>query len=128
MDLTPPPRKTDEANAHTQKVSDVVTASAKMSPRARSTAFVLFIVLLTLVFIKPLVGLFGHIATSELHSYIVLVPFVAAYLLYLRRKQLPPGAGSSPALAMVPLAMGLMALGAAWQGRTSVSPLSHNDF
>jgi exosortase C (VPDSG-CTERM-specific) len=46
---------------------------------------VCWIVVATLAFIQPLTRLMQHAVESELHSYIPLVPFVAAYLLYIRR-------------------------------------------
>jgi exosortase C (VPDSG-CTERM-specific) len=40
-------------------------------------------------FAQPLLALINYVAHSALHSYILLVPLVSAYLLYLRRDQLP---------------------------------------
>jgi exosortase C (VPDSG-CTERM-specific) len=40
-------------------------------------------------FAQPLLALINYAAHSALHSYILLVPLVSAYLLYLRRDQLP---------------------------------------
>jgi exosortase C (VPDSG-CTERM-specific) len=45
--------------------------------------------LLLVAFCRPLLALANYAAHSELHSYILLVPIVSAYLLYLRRDQLP---------------------------------------
>jgi exosortase C (VPDSG-CTERM-specific) len=50
---------------------------------------VCFAIVLLAVFARPLLLLINHAAGSELHSHILLVPFVSAYLLYLRRDQLP---------------------------------------
>jgi exosortase C (VPDSG-CTERM-specific) len=44
-----------------------------------------FVVLLTLLFIRPLTGLTLYAAGSNLDTYIVLIPFISAYLLYLQR-------------------------------------------
>jgi hypothetical protein len=41
------------------------------------------------IFAQPLLLLIGYAARSDLPSYTLLVPFVSAYLLYLRRDQLP---------------------------------------
>jgi exosortase C (VPDSG-CTERM-specific) len=84
--------------------------------------------LLTVAFIKPLLSLVVHSATSDLHSHILLVPFISAYLIRLQRKQLPREYISSPGLAMVFLVAGLAALASAWGLRESGWPLSHNDF
>src|SRR4029450_1357735 len=59
------------------------------------------------VFARPLLMLTSYVAGSQLHSYILLVPFVSAYLLYLRRNQLPKKYRTDPALTSVSLAAGL---------------------
>jgi exosortase C (VPDSG-CTERM-specific) len=46
-------------------------------------------ILLLVAFAQPLLTLISYAAGSELYSYILLVPFVSAYLLYLRRDELP---------------------------------------
>jgi exosortase C (VPDSG-CTERM-specific) len=46
------------------------------------------IVVVTLAFVQPLARLMLHASQSDLHSYIPLVPFVAGYLLYIRRRTL----------------------------------------
>jgi exosortase C (VPDSG-CTERM-specific) len=48
-----------------------------------------FLMVLLAAFGQPLLGLANYAAHSSLHSYILLVPFVSGYLLYLRRDQLP---------------------------------------
>jgi exosortase C (VPDSG-CTERM-specific) len=48
-----------------------------------------FVIVLLATFAQPLLALINYAAHSALHSYILLVPFVSAYLLYLRRDQLP---------------------------------------
>jgi exosortase C (VPDSG-CTERM-specific) len=59
------------------------------------------------VFARPLLALIGYAAKSDLYSYILLIPFVSAYLLYLRRDQLPKNYGIDLPLAIVSLAGGL---------------------
>ena len=86
------------------------------------------IALLIAAFIKPLSSLAVHSATTELNSYILLVPFISAYLIYIRRKQLPGEYFSSPGFAMVPLVAGLAALAAPWSMHAWGWSLSHNDF
>ena len=85
--------------------------------------FVWFAILLTAVFSKALVALFVHVANSELHSYILLVPFVSAYLFYTRRRELPSTYGSSPGSAFIGLIAALVALTVA----LIFPSLSHND-
>jgi exosortase C (VPDSG-CTERM-specific) len=48
-----------------------------------------FVIVLLAAFGQPLIGLAYYAAHSSLHSYILLIPFVSGYLLYLRRDQLP---------------------------------------
>jgi exosortase C (VPDSG-CTERM-specific) len=56
------------------------------SKRTRITALIGWVVAATLVFIQPLVALVRHAAQSDLLSYIPLVPVVAGYLLFIRRR------------------------------------------
>jgi exosortase C (VPDSG-CTERM-specific) len=58
-------------------------------------------------FARPLLALVNYAAGSELYSYILLIPFVSAYLLYLRRDQLPKKYVADFSLAIVSLAAGL---------------------
>ncbi len=63
--------------------------------------------MLMAAFARPLLALVNYAAGSELYSYILLVPFVSAYLLYLRRDQLPKNYGIDLPLAIVTLTAGL---------------------
>jgi len=65
---------------------------------------------LALAFIKPLIGLFGYVAHTDLHSHILLVPLVTVYLLWIHWKTLPRTYHSSWGWAMLPAAMGAGAL------------------
>jgi exosortase C (VPDSG-CTERM-specific) len=51
--------------------------------------------------------LISYVAGSQLHSYVLLVPFVSAYLLYLRRDQLPKKHSTDLWLTLLSLAVGL---------------------
>lgn len=94
----------------------------------RLIGFLAFVILLTLVFSTHLVLLFGHVANSELHSYISFVPFVVGYLIYIQRKELPSDYSSAPGWAMIPLLASLGALVSAWILPGFALPLSHNDY
>ena len=61
----------------------------------RFVPFLLFVAGLAVLFGKPLVLLATTAATSELHSHVLLIPFVFAYLVYLRRDRLPEISASS---------------------------------
>jgi exosortase C (VPDSG-CTERM-specific) len=107
--------------------SAAATAARQAHVSRRLLAFLFFIAGLTAAFARPLASLAIHAAGSELHSYVLLIPFVAAYLIYLRRKQLPKEYDSSPGWATVLLLVGLAALIAAWATSVFGRPLSHND-
>jgi exosortase C (VPDSG-CTERM-specific) len=68
---------------------------------------VCFAIVLLAAFGKPLVALISYAAGSQLYSYILLVPFVSAYLLYLRRDQLPKDYVVDLPLGIPSLACGL---------------------
>jgi exosortase C (VPDSG-CTERM-specific) len=68
---------------------------------------------LTLLFSQSLRRLILYAAQSDLHSHIVLVPFITAYLLYLKRSRLPAAYRRSIAGAVTLGAIGSVALGAA---------------
>lgn len=69
--------------------------SVSPAERARIGGFAAYLVVLILLFIQPLGRLAAHAASSDLHSHILLVPLVSAYLLYLRRVQAPAERASS---------------------------------
>jgi exosortase C (VPDSG-CTERM-specific) len=69
-----------------------------------------FAIVLLAFFAKTFLSLISYAAASQLHSYILLVPFVSAYLLHVRRHQLPRTYASSSPLAMACLAAGLAVL------------------
>lgn len=52
--------------------------------RSRLGAYAVYLAVLTLLLIQPLVRLAFHAAHSDLHSHILLVPAISAYLLFLR--------------------------------------------
>jgi exosortase C (VPDSG-CTERM-specific) len=66
-----------------------------------------FAIVLLAAFAHPLLTLINYAAGSKLYSYILLVPFVSAYLLYLRRDRLPKNYVVDLPLAIVSLAAGL---------------------
>jgi len=68
---------------------------------------VVFAIALLSVFAQPLLALMNYAARSQLFSYILLIPFVSAYLLYIRRDQLPKNYLSDLPIASVCLAGGL---------------------
>lgn len=84
-----------------------------------------FVGLLVLIFARPLVSLMRYAAGTDLHSHILLVPFISAYLIYANRRSLPAPGRRSIAGAAIAGAVGVAALaaGAAWR-----ESLSENDY
>jgi exosortase C (VPDSG-CTERM-specific) len=75
--------------------------------RWRIWAGVCFAIALLGAFAQPLLALINYAAGSDLFSYILLIPFVSGYLLYLRRHQLAKYYVVDRPLAMAFLAAGL---------------------
>ena len=80
-----------------------------------------YTVLLTLLFARPLVDLAVSAAGSKLDSYILLVPLVSGYLLYIQRRSLPGALRSSVLGTLVVGGVGVAALAAAVLASGSVS-------
>jgi exosortase C (VPDSG-CTERM-specific) len=95
--------------------ASVATRSANIPESPRPTqnerwrlwSGICFAIVLLVVFARPLLMLVSYVAGSQLHSYTLLVPFVSAYLLYLRRDQLPRKRTTDFPLTFVSLAAGL---------------------
>jgi len=94
----------------------------------RLFTFLLFTAGLIAAFAGLLVSLAVHASGSQLHSHILLIPFVTAYLIYIRRKQLPNEYNFSPGWATVAALVGLMVLIAACAPTVFGQRLSHNDY
>ena len=94
----------------------------------RSISFIGLVVSLTLAFSSHFLLLFIHAANSELHSYILFVPFLTAYLFFIRRRQMPKDYRSSLGSAVIPFIIAVAALGVIGISRVSKFELSHNDF
>ena len=82
-----------------------------------------YVALLTLLFVRPLSMLMLHAAQSDLHSHILLVPFISGYLLYIGRGQYPTAYRSSTAGTVTVGGIGIAALvmGIEWRGTLSVN-------
>jgi exosortase C (VPDSG-CTERM-specific) len=106
--------------------ADTATRPARFPGRVR--VFLFFIAGLSASFAWPLASLAIHAAGSELHSHILLIPLVTAYLIYIRREQLPRSFDASPAWAIIALLPGLGVLIAARTEIVFDTPLSENDY
>jgi len=82
-----------------------------------------FVVLLILLFIQPLTRLILYAARSNLHSHIVLVPFITAYLLYLQRGRPSTAYRTSIGGTVAMGGIGIVAVAAAieWRGSLSIN-------
>jgi exosortase/archaeosortase family protein len=94
----------------TENISE--STPSRQKQKWRFWSGVCFAIVLLVVFARHLLMLISYVAGSQLHSYILLVPFVSAYLLYLRRDQLPKSYGTDLPLTIVSLTagVGLLAL------------------
>ena len=64
-----------------------------------AATFLAYVAVLAAVLAMPLRVWASFAADSDVHSYVLLIPFVTAYLLWIRWSQLPRDYQSSPALA-----------------------------
>jgi exosortase C (VPDSG-CTERM-specific) len=87
----------------------------------------IFAIVLLSVFAQPLLALMNHAARSQLFSYILLIPFVSAYLLYIRRDQLPKNYIADLPIAGVFLAVGLGVLAFTYGSDFAGRAASDND-
>jgi exosortase C (VPDSG-CTERM-specific) len=92
--------------------------------KARFNRLLIFLAALCVVFFRPLLSLVEYSVSKDLDSYIVLIPFVSAYLLNIERGSLMRGYFPAPVWAGVSAIAGLAALAAGWHWKQS---LSEND-
>ena len=91
------------------------------SQRSRVGGCAGFVVFLTLLCIQPLTRLILYAARSDLHSHIVLVPFITAYLLYLQRGRPSPAYRTSIGGTVIVGGIGIAAVAAVIEWRNSLS-------
>jgi exosortase C (VPDSG-CTERM-specific) len=89
--------------------------------RLRMGGYVTYLILLTLIFVSPLLRLISYAAHSDLYSYILLVPCVAAWLLQLKRGQLSAALRTSITGTVTVGAIGLAAVALWFRWRHSLS-------
>ena len=94
------------------------------SPAKRLRYFVLLVAALCLVFSRTLFEWVRLALAIDLHSHVILVPFISAYLVWQKRADLPTTFSASPVAGAIPAALGLVALGAPAVFRAQGSPLS----
>ncbi|MBA3544059.1 MAG: archaeosortase/exosortase family protein [Chthoniobacterales bacterium] len=92
----------------------------------RSWSFGSYLVGLALVFFIPLRNLISLASVSQLHSHILLIPLVCAYLIYIRREDLPLDSHRSIGGSIASLCAGLACLAIAFGWYAAVeSPSDH---
>jgi exosortase C (VPDSG-CTERM-specific) len=98
------------ASINEGSIPSSASAPKRPSDRLRFLAFLVFITGLVGAFAAPLASLAIRAAGSDLDSYILLIPFVSAYLVYLRRQSLPKEYAFSLAWAIIPFAAAVCSL------------------
>lgn len=109
-------------------VGDSEPTKARPAPRrAFLWTYLGYAAALVLFFHRALLALFSHALNSELHSHILLIPFITGYLLHIRKKELPVEFSPSPGWALLPFAAGVIAWVAERHWPADYPPLSHSD-
>jgi exosortase C (VPDSG-CTERM-specific) len=82
-----------------------------------------YLVLLSLLFAQSLTRLMLYAAQSDLYSYILLVPFISGYLLYMNRSRASVAYGTSivGTMTVTAIAMAAMVAGRRWERDLSVN-------
>jgi len=98
-------------------------AGPAASQRLRVGGCAAYLLLLTLLFLRPLIRLTVYAAQSDLDSYILMVPFISGYLLYIERGRYPAMYRSSIAgtVAMGGIGIAALAAGIGWRGSLSIN-------
>ena len=82
---------------------------------------------LLLCFSLPLYRLVRFAIQSELYSYIILIPFISGYLVWLRRRSLPPCSSPDRRAAVIPLTIGVALLASYWAAALARTELGRED-
>jgi len=100
-------------NTESPTAEDVINQPrAPVSINKRFLGWCLYLVILCGAFALPLREFATYARHSDVHSYVLLIPFVSAYLLYIRRKQLSRELRSSWGYALLFALAGTSALSA----------------
>jgi len=119
--------QSSRSEAASSNVASPEVLQANTSWQNRVYAFVAFVIALTAAFGVSLWELFSTCYRSDFNSYIVLIPPAALYLLYLQRGKLPRDYKSAFGWAMMPLAIGVVALLTTIWPQVWQHPLGNND-
>jgi exosortase C (VPDSG-CTERM-specific) len=128
-EINPQPAETNMSAFKSVKEAAVApVAPPKRGYLSRGTLGAICFGILLLAFAPTLVALAIHVAHSQLHSYILLIPPLSFYLIYIRRDQLPKVYSSSAGPGLIAAIAGIAALALAKLPGTPIQPLSQNDY
>ena len=86
-------------------------AGARFVPSwRRFKGLAIFTAVLVLLFVRPLLALLVFAPHEELFAHILLIPFISAYLIWIKRKQFVPESEPNRRLAWLPFVAGAAAL------------------
>jgi len=98
-------------NTESPTAEDLIDqARAPVSINKRFLGWCLYLVILCGAFALPLSAFVTYARHSDVHSYVLLIPFVSAYLIYIRWKQLSRELSSAWGYALLLAAIGAGAL------------------
>ena len=103
-------------------------AESVAASRSQFRTLAVLTAVLVCCFAKPLFDLFRFALHSDLFSHTLLIPFISAYLIWINKASLPPASNPSRPLALIPLAVGLVALARAWFVSNSSVPVPGHDY
>src|SRR5947208_1227131 len=89
-------------------------AASGSALRERTTVLAALVVLLAICFGKPLFALVQFARHSELYSHVLRIPFISAYLVWLKRRDLKLDGKQVSRWALLPLVGGATLLSAYW--------------
>src|SRR5436309_4812318 len=91
------------------------TTRVRKGVRNRSVmGFGFFVIILSVAFWSPLYHLARYAAVSDLYSYILLLPLISFYLVFLKKNVLPRERGGKTSAALIPLLAGAVVLSSYW--------------
>jgi exosortase C (VPDSG-CTERM-specific) len=90
-----------------------VSGPSAGSGKSRAVPWAYFVVL-TCLFGGELWRLAALAGSSQLHSHALLIPFVSGYLIWLRKRELPPALEPAPVIGAAIGSVALVALGGLW--------------
>jgi len=88
--------------------ASAATGTQSVASWRRFKGLAIFTALLAAVFAKPLLVLLKFAPHEELYSHILLIPFICAYLVWMKRGQMVPESAPNRRMALLPFAAGAL--------------------